>query len=181
MQNESSSQILLKILPECSTSFRASFPGKWRPLKIHQEHPPLQCPNPQANLQKKITKLFWRAGTWQGNVFCVLGGLPLIQLGHLGLHITTFFLRKYHQHQNFAIQNKILRGINFVKITKKKHIFSVDPESGHSCLVFVQYPRDSPRSARELQKKSVPQRIPAKKKQPGGKFICKNFGVNGNL
>ena len=45
-------------------------------------------------------------------------------------------------------KKNILRGINFVKITN-----SVDPESGHSCLVFVQYPCDSPRSAWELQKK----------------------------
>ena len=82
----------------------------------------------------------------------------------------------------FAIQKKILRGISFVEITK---IFSsVDPESGHSCLVFVQYPRDSPRSAWELQKKSVPQRIPVKfykkkyKEKPGGELSCKNFGVN---
>ena len=90
----------------------------------------------------------------------------------------------YHQHQNFCNTKKILRGINFVKITKK--IFSsVDPESGHSCLAFVQYPRDSPRSAWGLQKKSVPQRIPVKitkqnyKKKPGGELICRNFGVNG--
>ena len=55
------------------------------------------------------------------------------------------------EHQNFYNTKKILRGINFVKITK---IFSsVNPESGHSCLVFVQYPRDSPRSAWELQNK----------------------------
>ena len=67
----------------------------------------------------------------------------------------------------------------------KKIFLSVDPESGHSCLVFVQYPRDSPRSAWELQKKSAPQRIPVKitkkkyKKKTGGEFICKKFGVNG--
>ena len=89
----------------------------------------------------------------------------------------------HHQHQNACNTKKILRGINFVKITK---IFSsVDPESGHSCLVFVQYPRDSPRSAWELQKKSVPQRIPVKitkkitQTKPGGELICKNFGANG--
>ena len=59
---------------------------------------------------------------------------------------------KHHQHQNVCNTKKILRGINFAKITK---IFSsVDPESGHSCLVFVQYPRDSPRSAWELQQKN---------------------------
>ena len=49
----------------------------------------------------------------------------------------------------------------------------------------MQYPRHSPRSAWELQKKSVPQRIPVKlqrknyKKITGGELICKNFGVNG--
>ena len=76
---------------------------------------------------------------------------------------------------------KILRGIHFVKLQK---IFSsVDPESGHSCLVHVQYLCDSPRSAWELQEKSVPQRIPVKitKKKPGGELICKKIGVNGRL
>ena len=58
----------------------------------------------------------------------------------------------YHQHQHFCNTKKILGEINFVKVTK--NISSVDPESGHSCLVFVQYPRDSPRSAWELQKKN---------------------------
>ena len=51
----------------------------------------------------------------------------------------------------FAIQKKSCEAFNFVKITKI--ISSVDSESGHSCLVFVQYPRDSQRSAWELQKK----------------------------
>ena len=67
----------------------------------------------------------------------------------------------------FAIQKKILRGINFVKITK---IFSS--------------PRGSPRSAWELQKKSVAatnsrknyKKNKKKKKKPGGELICKNFG-----
>ena len=76
----------------------------------------------------------------------------------------------YHQHQHFCNTKKLLRGINFVKITK---IFF--PESGHSCLVFVQYPRDSPRSAWELQKKSVPQRIPIKIAK---KYKQKPEGIN---
>ena len=101
---------------------------------------------------------------------------------------TKFMQRKHLPSTPTFLQykKKILRGTNFVKITK---IFSsVDPESGHSCLVFVQYPRDSPRTARsawELQKKSVPQRIPVKitknyPKKPGGELICKKFGVNGS-
>ena len=54
----------------------------------------------------------------------------------------------------FAIQQKILRGINFVKTTK---IFSsVDRESGHSCLVFVQYPHrnEFPQKLQKKYKKS---------------------------
>ena len=52
---------------------------------------------------------------------------------------------------HFGASLKNLRGINFVKL---RNIFSsIDPESGHSCFVFVQYPRDSPRSAWELPKK----------------------------
>ena len=69
----------------------------------------------------------------------------------------------------FVQYKKNLRGIDFVKITKI--FFSVDPESGHSCLVFVPYPRDSPRSAWELQKKSVPQRIPVKITKKTGRGI----------
>ena len=78
----------------------------------------------------------------------------------------------------FAIQ-KILREIAFVKITK--NISSVDPESGHSYLIFVQYPHDSPRSAWELQKKTNSRKNYKTnyKKKPGGELICKKFGVNG--
>ena len=91
----------------------------------------------------------------------------------------------YHHTKMFAIQKRILRGINFVKIIKK--IFSnVDPESGHSCLVFVQYPRDSPRSAWELQKKigaatNSRKKLQKNTKKTGGELICKHFGVNGKL
>ena len=81
-------------------------------------------------------------------------------------------------------KQKIMRGINFVRITK---IFSsVDTESGHSCLVFVQYPHDSPRSAWELQKKigaatNSRKNYPKKIQKKGGELICNNFGVDGVL
>ena len=70
------------------------------------------------------------------------------------------FLHEYHQHQIFCNTKNILRGIHFVKITK---IFSsVDPESGHSCLVFVAISTRLPEERMGVTKKSVPQRIPVK-------------------
>ena len=67
------------------------------------------------------------SGFWFWRLFS--GGLFLVFQYSLTHTINT---------KSFAIK-KILRGINFVKITK---IFSsVDPESGHSCWVLVQYPR----------------------------------------
>ena len=49
-------------------------------------------------------------------------------------------------------QRKILRGFNFLKITK--NIFQCWSRIWPLLLVFVQYPRDSPKSAWELQKKN---------------------------
>ena len=57
-----SSRTLLRIFPNYSRSFRASFRGRRRPEKIHQKSPPFFNANPQANPKKKSTKVFWRAG-----------------------------------------------------------------------------------------------------------------------
>ena len=72
----------------------------------------------------------------------------------------------------FAIQKKILRGINFVKITKKK--FQPPPK------------RNKKNHTWELQENSVAAtnsrknyQKNTKKKTPRGELICKNFGVNG--
>ena len=68
------------------------------------------------------------------------------------LCVSLFFV--YHQHQKFGNTKKFLRGINFVEITK---IFSS--------------PRDSLRSAWELQKNWWPQRIPVKITKKKGRGI----------
>ena len=66
----------------------------------------------------------------------------------------------------FAIQKKILRGINFVKITKN---------------IFQPTRLPEERMGVTKQKKSVATTNSRTnyKKKPGGELICKNFGVNG--
>ena len=48
--------------PNFSKNFRASFPRKQRPEKIHQNPCPFAMQNSQANTKKIFTKCFWRAG-----------------------------------------------------------------------------------------------------------------------
>ena len=69
LQNENSPnysnfrpQFSSELSPNFSRIFRALFPRKRRPQKIHpKSHAFFQCQNPQAHTKKMFTKSFWRA------------------------------------------------------------------------------------------------------------------------
>ena len=74
----------------------------------------------------------------------------------------------YHQHQTFCNTKNILRGINFVKITKKDFPSLIQ---NLATLVWflcnIHAATNSGKNYKKIQKKT------------GGELICKNFGVNG--
>ena len=47
--------------PQFLRTFHALFPGRQRPLKIHQKSCRFSMPNPQADSKKKSTKVFWES------------------------------------------------------------------------------------------------------------------------